>query len=199
MNGIVNLGYAIDNGKTGREYAICIQEDDGNVGNNYSQTHTPKGFSLGNNCDNNLVTRGNSNPENFPSLAFESGSVVANPLALPTVGVTADNGLPSTESTRDLGKSSVDLLPNVTPAVTTLDSASSKGSTGICYPVTNTTLQVGDRVVLMGEGNDRPSAEVQAIWTVKTILDQKAIVENEQLNCRSFPLAWLAPYERTAQ
>lgn len=199
MQEIVNLGHAIDNGKSGREYAIRIKGNDGNEGNEHSQSLAEEGFSLGNISGNNLVTRGNSNFVNSPSSAFELNSEVGSPVATPTTGVTTDSISPSTSNTKGSDEFSIDLLPSVTPAVTTSDLASGMGSTGICYPVTNTMLQVGDRVVLMGEGNDRPSAEVQAIWTVKTILDQKAIVENKELNRQSFPLAWLAPYEQAAQ
>ncbi|MBM0740411.1 DUF3987 domain-containing protein [Phormidium sp. CLA17] len=56
MKQIVDLGYAISNGKTGKEFQICIKCDYENNGNNQSVAPHIEDAHLGNTGNNNLVT-----------------------------------------------------------------------------------------------------------------------------------------------
>jgi len=58
MKQVAGLGYAIDNGKTGRAYQICIRNDSSNVGNNGTESPLATSVEIGNNGANKLVTNG---------------------------------------------------------------------------------------------------------------------------------------------
>lgn len=197
MKRVVALGYAIDNGKTSRNYAIRIKGDDGDSGNNLLQSPAPQDFDPSNNDGNSPVTPGNSNLTTPQSRVSELGKNISLRGSSPIV----TTGCVSTEASnsKDLDENSIDLLPDVTRVVTTPKGTPGIESKGICYQVTGCTFQVGDRVVLTGEGNSRPASELKAIWTVKTIHSQKAIVECETLGSRALPLAWFTRYERSAE
>lgn len=52
MKQVAGLGYAIDNGKTGRAYQICIRNDSSNVGNNGTESPLATSVEIGNNGAN---------------------------------------------------------------------------------------------------------------------------------------------------
>ncbi|MEP0921217.1 DUF3987 domain-containing protein [Leptolyngbya sp. ST-U4] len=184
MKQVVDLGHAIDNDAAGKAYAIRIKKNDGNGGNNCSQSLAVSGLKSGNNRVNSTVTMNNNTAGTSKKQSFEFGSDV-------TTECISRKG----NSSKDSNETLVELLPDVTNVVTTLEAASIIASTRICYLVTDAKLQVGDRVVLAGEGSNRPPTELKAIWTVNTIQEQKVAVECEILGRRVFPLAWLARYE----
>ena len=68
------------------------------------------------------------------------------------------------------------------------------------------TLEPGDLVVLTREGCNRSANELMAIWTVKNVRDDSAMVEMQPehqtveglpvLNTRRYSLDWLVLYKK---
>jgi Protein of unknown function (DUF3987) len=199
MRQVVDLGHASDNGKTGRDYAICIQENTSNSGNDPLLPLASRGFERGNKSGNSLVTTGSTQPEMPSEQAIGSGNKLGNPLDHSMIGVTTAHCSHNTSNSKGSSDYAVELLPDVTHSVISPNPAPSKASTALCYPVTGTRLQIDDRVVLTGEGNNCPTNEIKAIWTVETIQGQKVVVYCETVGRRVFPEEWLALYERAAK
>ncbi|MBD2028180.1 DUF3987 domain-containing protein, partial [Leptolyngbya sp. FACHB-711] len=191
MKRVVDMGYAIDNGKTGREYEIRIEGNASNMGNNHAQSLAPSIIVPGNISGNSPVTTDNNTLEISDELSVEpsNNSILHQSFS---ASVTTDHDSFKTNDSRNSTGSSVELLPKLLPAVTSIvtnvNAAPGKESARICYPVTEAKIQVGDRVVLTGEGNSRPFDELKAVWTAKTIQEQKVAVECETLGRRVFPL-----------
>ncbi|MBW4662184.1 MAG: DUF3987 domain-containing protein [Drouetiella hepatica Uher 2000/2452] len=193
MKQVVDLGYAIDNGKTGKDYAIRIKGNADNSGNNPPESFDSLDTALGNKNGNSPVTTNGTNPELPTEQNFKIENSLASSLDSLSTGATTEHCSRNSSNGKD--ESPVDLLPDVIRIVTTPTSPPDQGSTGICYPVTDTVIQAGDRVVLTGEGSNRPPDELKAVWTVQAIQEQKAIVESETFERRVFPLMWLTLYE----
>ena len=133
MKQVVDLGYAIDNGKIGKLYAIRIKRMADNSGNNLPQSLEPLGIARGNKRGNSLVTTDGTNPKNITEPAFRSGNNFGSPLNNSDIGVTKEHCSRNSSNGKVASNSSVDLLPGVTCIVTTANPSPDKESMGVCY------------------------------------------------------------------
>ena len=133
MKQVVDLGYAIDNGKIGKLYAIRIKRMADNSGNNLPQSLEPLGIARGNKRGNSLVTTDGTNPKNITEPAFRSGNNFGSPLNNSYIGVTKEHCSRNSSNGKVASNSSVDLLPGVTCIVTTANPSPDKESMGVCY------------------------------------------------------------------
>ncbi|MBW4490239.1 MAG: DUF3987 domain-containing protein [Trichocoleus desertorum ATA4-8-CV12] len=177
MGQVVNLGYAIDNGEKGKAYRICIKNSDINAGNNETVIPYMTGGEAGNKAANKLVTNKSASLESHLNMVSGySNTVYTAPINL-----------------RD------EQLPEVTSVVTPSESSLNKEVEGFCYQVTGVTFNVGDRVVLSGEGNQRPPDELKAVWIVRKIEEQGVTIYDDVLGRRLFPIEWLLLYQSSAK
>ena len=194
---MVALGHAIDNGKLGRDYAICI-DGANNSSNKSLQSFSSAGVQLEENSGNNLVTSDNT-PTKLQEQSVELGKQFCSSHDVLSSGVNKESFKTQSNPSKGSNGSLGEVLPTVTTTVTKPNAASSREKHRICYPVTKTQLQVGDRVILTGEGNCRSSDELKAIWTVKTLQGQKTVIHCEALGDRVVPREWLGLYEQAAK
>lgn len=163
MKQVVDLGYAISNGKTGREFQIRIKDDCANTGNNQPTLPYERDIYPSNTDGNKAVTSSDISSEVTNNETFENGNKFAkqhnNLSSSVTTGVVslelADEG--------NFSKAQENLLPEVMAYVTNPEASTTKDSEAYCYQVTEFQHQSEGRTVWFGNEIDQAAKKSQVL------------------------------------